>query len=297
MKKSKNKTNWIIDVVLFCSLILAFFLDLTGLQLHQWVGVAVGVLAIYHLDVHWDWVEAVTVRLFKGATRKTRLFYLVDAGLLIGFIVILVTGFLISTWLGFPVESMSSLVDLHIQSSIATLLLVVFKIAIHWRWIIKTAKRYVFSTALPVMKKPAQVYSKAATDRREFLKLMGLVGAAAFLAALSALDADNEAQAVAPSEPSPETPPPSQTPVLSQLDSAASPTSVPLDGDGQILAESPSPTPPSTTLTPSPTVSSSPPSLTTNCVVRCNKRCSYPGRCRRYVDANGNNLCDLGECI
>ena len=34
-----------------------------------------------------------------------------------------------------------------------------------------------------------------------------------------------------------------------------------------------------------------------NCVVLCPNGCSYPGRCRRYVDSNNNQRCDLGECL
>lgn len=34
----------------------------------------------------------------------------------------------------------------------------------------------------------------------------------------------------------------------------------------------------------------------TTCAVACNRRCSYPGQCRRYTDSNGNGRCDLGEC-
>ena len=33
-----------------------------------------------------------------------------------------------------------------------------------------------------------------------------------------------------------------------------------------------------------------------SCVVTCNRGCSYPGRCHRYIDSNGNERCDLGEC-
>jgi hypothetical protein len=33
------------------------------------------------------------------------------------------------------------------------------------------------------------------------------------------------------------------------------------------------------------------------CQVRCNRRCSYPGHCRRYTDSNKNGRCDLGECL
>ncbi len=35
----------------------------------------------------------------------------------------------------------------------------------------------------------------------------------------------------------------------------------------------------------------------TTCRVRCNRRCAYPGHCRKYVDSNGNERCDLGECL
>jgi hypothetical protein len=33
------------------------------------------------------------------------------------------------------------------------------------------------------------------------------------------------------------------------------------------------------------------------CVLLCSKGCSYPGDCQDYLDMNGNNLCDLGECL
>jgi hypothetical protein len=35
----------------------------------------------------------------------------------------------------------------------------------------------------------------------------------------------------------------------------------------------------------------------TTCQIRCGNRCSYPGRCHRYTDTNGNQRCDLGECL
>ncbi len=38
-------------------------------------------------------------------------------------------------------------------------------------------------------------------------------------------------------------------------------------------------------------------SASTTCAVRCQRGCSYPGRCRKYTDANGNGRCDFGECL
>lgn len=32
------------------------------------------------------------------------------------------------------------------------------------------------------------------------------------------------------------------------------------------------------------------------CVACCPRGCSYPGSCRRYTDANRSGRCDLGEC-
>ena len=42
MKSNPSKHNWCVDLILFVGLILMFFLDLTGIGLHQWIGIAVG---------------------------------------------------------------------------------------------------------------------------------------------------------------------------------------------------------------------------------------------------------------
>ena len=49
MKQDKQKRNWIIDAVLFGGFLGALWLDLTGVAVHQWLGLAVGALATYHL--------------------------------------------------------------------------------------------------------------------------------------------------------------------------------------------------------------------------------------------------------
>ena len=53
MKQDKQKRNWIIDAVLFGGFLVALWLDLTGVAVHQWLGIAVGALAGYHLVAHW----------------------------------------------------------------------------------------------------------------------------------------------------------------------------------------------------------------------------------------------------
>ena len=45
MKSIRQKTNWWVDAALFVGFIGAFFLNLSGVVLHQWLGVVAGVLA------------------------------------------------------------------------------------------------------------------------------------------------------------------------------------------------------------------------------------------------------------
>src|SRR5512136_3017479 len=105
MTQNKQKTNWLIDAVLFGGFLLALCLDLTGLPVHQWLGLAVGVLAGYHLAAHYRWVVAVTGRIFGSTSRQARTFHAIDAGLAVGFAAILVTGVVISTWLDLALAS------------------------------------------------------------------------------------------------------------------------------------------------------------------------------------------------
>ncbi len=266
MKASTQIRNWMIDAVLLGGFLANFFLDVTGLVLHQWIGVALGLLAGYHLVVHGAWVKTV-VRRFGGTTsHQARRFFLLDAGLMLGFVAILATGLVISSWLDLPLANYAAWRNVHIAASIITLSIVMVKIALHWRWIVKTLQQFAIPVAPAASKlqvQPARV--SAGLDRRQFLKLMGMVGAGAVMAAGSAL-----AGAAIASRASEGT---------SQNTAASSGS----QGSSQL---------PASTLSKSASSSGS-----NTCVVRCSRGCSYPGSCRRYTDTNGNNRCDLGECV
>jgi hypothetical protein len=187
--QNKQRINWIIDAVLFGGFVLALWLDLTGRAAHQWLGLAVGALACYHLAVHGRWVAAVTGRLFGRTSRQARLFYAVDAGLAVGFAAILVTGLVISTWLDLALASYATWRTVHTLASVLTLALVVAKIGLHWRWVAGVARRGIFpAPGRPASPGAAQPMSGSIrVDRRDFLKLMGGVGAVSLLAGMQAL--------------------------------------------------------------------------------------------------------------
>jgi hypothetical protein len=258
MKTNKQKHNWLIDAALFVGFLLSFWLELTGVALHQWLGIAIGVGAGYHLLAHWTWVKAVTGRFFKQTSNQACLYYVIDATVLIGLALMITTGLVISTWLNLTLTNYSSWWTVHVIASLATLAAVVVKIGLHWRWIVSTARRYIFTASSARPNQPMPVPAANAVGRREFLRLMGGVSAVTVIAAGSALNALAQ-------------------PASSTLTESAS----------SLSTASQSKATQSTTSTQQ---------SASNCVVQCQRRCSYPGQCRRYTDSNNNGRCDRGEC-
>ena len=254
---TKQKTKWWVDAVMFTGFIIAFFLDLTGVVLHQWIGMLAGALAAYHLIAHWEWVEAVTQRFFGRTSGRARLYYLMDAAILVGFAGMIGTGLAISTWLGLSLANYATWRVVHILASVVTLLVVTLKLSLHWRWIALSA-RQALSQPAPVQRTPFPLQAAPGArgmNRNEFLGVMGVVGLASMLALVPAAASLADPQSTASSS-------------LSQ------------SASNQTVADS-----------------SSSASGNSTCSVSCGRRCSYPGHCRRYNDANNNGLCDFGECL
>jgi len=189
MESSRQRRNWVIDAVLFVGFMVCMFLELTGIEMHQWLGVSLTLLAGYHLLVHWRWVVTVGRKFLGRLSGQTRLRYLVDAGLLVGFLLTGISGLVISTWFDLRLSNYPVWSDLHVIASVVTLSMVVLKVGLHWRWIMTVAARHLSAnTASPTSGRAPQTALVAATiGRREFLGLMGVVGVAALFAGVNAL--------------------------------------------------------------------------------------------------------------
>ncbi len=282
----KPQMHWIVDAVLFTGFVMSFFLNLTGLALHQWLGIGIGGLALYHLLVHWKWAETVTQRFLKCNWRM-RVFYLLDVGLGVGLGGIVVTGIVISSWLDLPLTDYQVWRDLHVLSSLLTLLGLVVKLSLHWQWIVKFSPR-LLPACTPVA---VPAGGNRRINRREFLIMMGVIGGAAAAVVYNigrrnfwngAADPIN-AMAAPTSIGSP-------TPVVAATP-GVSPTSMPSPAapeERELIITTPTPS-----ATPVPAATPTP----VLCTVRCRNACAYPGRCRRYTDNNANGLCDFGECL
>jgi len=120
----------------------------------------------------------------------------------------------------------------------------------------------------PMLAKSPQLQTvpreRRSIDRRDFLKVFGVAGGASFIAMLSA------------------------TRSLAALQGG--------EGSTNTLAETSNSSSFYTNQSGLPQSSSSWFTSSDSCSIQCGKRCSYPGYCRRYTDADSDNVCDFGEC-
>jgi hypothetical protein len=268
-KAMKNKThqmNGWIDAALFAGFVLACFLDLTGREVHQWLGLALGGLALYHLWRHQAWVLAAGRRWLSGLASRARLFALLDLGLAAGLGAIIFTGVIISSWLNLALSNYADWRGWHVGVTLATLGVLVVKLGLHWRWIAQGLRPRTPAPAPALIRETGRVTETVpvraaapagALSRRDFLQVIGLVSVAALVAGARI--------------------------VSSQADAAAGAAAA-------TTASSANQTTAATAATAATTSTSS------SCQVRCNRRCAYPGHCGRYTDTNQNGRCDLGEC-
>lgn len=290
----KQKRNWVLDAALFVIFLLAFFLEVTGLELHQWLGIIAGAIAVIHLLLHGNWVKAVGMRFFGKTSSRSRLYFLLDGVILAGFAVMIGTGVGISTWLNLTLSNYEMWKAVHITSSIWTLLAVVIKLTAHWKWIASFFRptHKVVQTAV----QPGILYP----GRREFVKVLGVVSVAAAIAlgeslrSLVSANSVESAQALIDAQVEAQL----AERVQNALDATATAQASQVEGGSATVeqtAESATTTE-AATATAVPTATAEPVAAASSCTIRCGKGCTFPGRCRRFTDSNGNGTCDQTEC-
>jgi len=275
----KNKIFWVVDAVLFLGFLASFQLEWTGLVAHEWLGAAIILLALAHLLLHWSWVTAVAGRLMRARTGRSGAYFFLDSIILVGFLIISISGLVMSSWLNLTLSNYDAWRQLHIITSAGTLILIAAKIIAHRRWVVSIPRKWRPQRAVAGHFGPVnQRRNRLAQERRDFLKLSGVLGASVMLGMLGVVRAERRLLASTDEEPNVQT--------LSDA------------GDQQAFAATATPEPTSTA-GPTAAVNESAALVSdeTDCTVRCHHGCSYPGQCRKYVDANANGRCDLGECL
>ncbi|BAJ62830.1 DUF4405 domain-containing protein [Anaerolinea thermophila] len=142
-----NKINFLLDAGIFLAFLLALEPELTGLEIHEWLSVALAGTLILHLFLHWDWVVGVLKTFFCKLIHISRLKFVVDALLLVAMIAVMVSGLMISRVvlpvLGLTVPENQDWRMLHTLSADLVLWLTALHFALNWKWVVSMIKRYV----------------------------------------------------------------------------------------------------------------------------------------------------------
>lgn len=162
-KPNAVRVNWWLDLALFGVLMLSLSPTLTGLVIHEWLGLSLAGGALIHLLLHWNWVVATLRRLLQKLPGLTRFSLVLNLLLFITFTVVAFTGLLISRealpFFGLTLPGGRVWEGLHRQAADLLLCLAGLHVAVHWQWILNALKRYLVNPLL----KPGQQTSAAPT--------------------------------------------------------------------------------------------------------------------------------------
>lgn len=144
---SRTQKLWVVDVSLFAVFLLVMNVPLTGIAIHEWLGIVIGAGLIAHLVQHGNWLATVTQRFRAATSFRNRLNYVMTGLLFVAFVSIVLSGIVISEvavpWLGITTVASTFWLWLHLVSVNFVLLLTALHIALNWSWIASSFGRFV----------------------------------------------------------------------------------------------------------------------------------------------------------
>jgi hypothetical protein len=106
VKKAKEVSNPLLpgrkafmlslDALLLVAFVLLLSPRMTGLPLHEWMGIAFCLPVLIHLLIARPWISQATKRLLRGADRRTRINFLLNATLFVLLALEIISGLVIS---------------------------------------------------------------------------------------------------------------------------------------------------------------------------------------------------------
>ena len=147
-RRRRTAALFAVDAGLFAIFLLVVNVPFTGLAIHEWLGVLIGVGFTAHLLQHAEWIVTTTRRFMTASSLQNRFNYLLMIGLFAGFASIIVSGLLISEialpWIGVTPNGGTFWLWLHLGSVGWVIWLTAIHIATNWRWIAHAADRLIF---------------------------------------------------------------------------------------------------------------------------------------------------------
>lgn len=134
-------------MAIFAAFVLLMDVPLTGLAIHEWLGLAFGIGLTAHLVQHAGWIAVTGRRLLSTTSIRNRINYLMLVVLFAAFLTAIWSGTMISEvalpFLGIEPAENPFWTWLHLVSVQFVLWLTALHVALNWKWIVSTTKRVV----------------------------------------------------------------------------------------------------------------------------------------------------------
>lgn len=117
---------------------------ITGMQLHELIGIGIFVLFIIHKLLNYKWIVAVTKNIFGRKTKlKTRIMYILDVLILIAVTLTVLSGIFISkslfTWI--TVSNTAFWKTIHSPVAYLSFILISIHLGLHWQYIMAAFRK------------------------------------------------------------------------------------------------------------------------------------------------------------
>jgi hypothetical protein len=189
--RSTTARNLYLDIALTAGFIASLKPFVTGIPIHEWLGLAVGAGLVIHGLLHARWIAAITARLGTRLPLRTRACYALDALLMVSIASLIVTGLLLSEAvlpaLGASVVPSLFMVQLHSVSAWVALGALAVKLALHAAWIANAVRVHLLrrpaiarQSVSPARADPTVVPARGGYTRRQVLGA-GILGLSAVL--------------------------------------------------------------------------------------------------------------------
>jgi hypothetical protein len=137
----------ILDSLLFVAALVLQVVRLTGLTLHEWIGIAIAVPLLAHLVLQWQWITATWRRAMTEKRRRAQFNFLLNA-LLFGFMTLAIFSGVLASEVVTPNLALAAgrtslWSDLHSFTTNTLVGLVGLHIALNWRWIVNAIRLHV----------------------------------------------------------------------------------------------------------------------------------------------------------
>lgn len=136
---AKKRSALVVDLIVLVVYLVVANPALTGIGVHEWLGIAAFVAFVAHAAQHGDWVAETARTAFARPSLGRTGHFVLDALIVVAFMTCTVSGVLVSgavlPALGLYADGFFFWDPLHAASAKVLLALLVVHVVVHWRWI------------------------------------------------------------------------------------------------------------------------------------------------------------------